>query len=184
DVIRKNIYVRSIPSAQFEIIQQNGLTGKFKCSSSQAYRCDWDFGDGSPIVSGFQPEHLFRDTGMLNVKLITYNGGGCSDTAVERIHISKNKAFVVNHNIITPNGDGFNETFDVDLRGHEYYQLIIRDKDGKVVFETNDQAHSWNGTYQNSGSPCPLGTYIYQVQYRYSGESRLYRDGGTITLER
>jgi hypothetical protein len=32
-------------------------------------QCTWDFGDGTPVVHGFQPEHTYADTGTYIIKL-------------------------------------------------------------------------------------------------------------------
>lgn len=48
---------------------------------------EWDFGDGSPISTEFEPTHTFTDPGVYEVTLIAYDPDGCltSDTTTLEI---------------------------------------------------------------------------------------------------
>lgn len=50
---------------------------------------DWDFGDGSPIVNGANPTHIFASIGDYDVMLIAFGGSGCSDTIIQTITITE-----------------------------------------------------------------------------------------------
>jgi PKD repeat protein len=52
-------------------------------NSTNAYGYIWDFGDGSPQDTAFQPTHTFVNPGVYNVMLIALNNIACnvSDTA-------------------------------------------------------------------------------------------------------
>jgi gliding motility-associated-like protein len=67
-------------------------------------------------------------------------------------------------NIFTPNGDGKNDIFSIDLRAFEFadYSLVILDMSNHVVFNSNDPLESWNGK-KVDGDVCPIGTYIYYL---------------------
>ena len=46
----------------------------------------WDFGDGSPQVSGIEnPEHIYHSPGPFQTKLIAYSTDGCPDTLVKAV---------------------------------------------------------------------------------------------------
>lgn len=67
-------------------------------------------------------------------------------------------------NIFTPNGDGKNDLFSIDLNALEFldYSLVILDMNNRVVFSSNDPHESWNGK-KVDGDACPTGTYIYYL---------------------
>jgi hypothetical protein len=67
-------------------------------------------------------------------------------------------------NIFTPNGDGKNDVFSIDLRAFEFadYSLVILDMTNHVVFNSNDPNESWNGK-KVDGEVCPMGTYVYYL---------------------
>jgi gliding motility-associated-like protein len=65
-------------------------------------------------------------------------------------------------NLITPNGDGLNETFvisNVQLYDH---RLTILDRWGRTVLQTD--------RYQNDWSTKVGGTYFYRLENRTTGE--------------
>lgn len=67
-------------------------------------------------------------------------------------------------NIITPNGDGYNDLFVIKGIEHcENSKLIIRSRSGAVVFQTTDYQNNWNA--ENA----PDGSYYYQFFYTVNG---------------
>jgi hypothetical protein len=49
----------------------------------------WDFGDGSPLDTAFQPTHVYNNAGVYNVMLVTTDSTACSinDTIIKQITI-------------------------------------------------------------------------------------------------
>lgn len=80
-------------------------------------------------------------------------------------------------NVITPNGDGYNDLFVIKgIENCEKSKLIIRSKSGSVVLQVNDYQNNWDA--QNALD----GTYYYQFYYTIHGieETRT----GTLTIIR
>jgi gliding motility-associated-like protein len=71
---------------------------------------------------------------------------------------------IVLPNIFTPNGDGKNDEFSIDLSSYEFvdYSLVILDKNNQLVFKSNNPQENWNGK-KIDGEVCPTGTYIYYL---------------------
>ncbi|TDP57797.1 gliding motility-associated C-terminal domain-containing protein [Flavobacterium dankookense] len=69
-------------------------------------------------------------------------------------------------NVITPNDDGSNESFD--LSGFDVLKLEIYNRWGRLVYEQNDYIAQWRGQNMNGGR-LPDSTYFYLVFLR-SGE--------------
>jgi len=69
---------------------------------------------------------------------------------------------IVLPNVITPNGDGKNDVWKInpklDLTGSN---LVIFDRWGEKVYEAENYASNWGGTYRNTGKLLPDGTYYY-----------------------
>lgn len=61
---------------------------------------------------------------------------------------------------ISPNGDGFNDYFD--LTGHEVKKLIIYNRNGIVLYSKTDYTNEWEGQDKN-GDELPIGTYFYRI---------------------
>jgi gliding motility-associated-like protein len=89
-------------------------------------------------------------------------------------------------NIFTPgNNDGKNDVFDPRIKGEKYYNIMIFNRWGNKVFESDDAEKDWNGKNQNDGSDCPAGTYFYIVKYDLIGKQKgVGKKTGTVTIVR
>ncbi len=64
----------------------------------------------------------------------------------------------------SPNGDRNNNKFMAYGVGVLGFHLYVFDRWGELIFETQDIAAGWDGTY--NGANAPEGTYIYRVDYQ------------------
>lgn len=95
--------------------------------------------------------------------------GGCPSTKTFTIVVNDREGVAT---IITPNGDGFNDTWKIfHINNHTPCKVSVFTRDGKEVFSSNNYNNDWGGTYQ--GKPLPEGTYYYVL----SCESGLVRKG-------
>jgi gliding motility-associated-like protein len=65
--------------------------------------------------------------------------------------------------VITPNGDPYNEYFEVEGFGVKDFVLRIMTRGGQLVFESNDISVRWNGV-DRFGNALPGGIYFYEIQ--------------------
>ncbi|WP_316818041.1 gliding motility-associated C-terminal domain-containing protein [Pedobacter nyackensis] len=67
---------------------------------------------------------------------------------------------LVANNMITPNGDGVNDTWIVkNIHLHPNNELKIYDREGRLVFEMIGYDNSWGGLF--NGNPLPEDSYYY-----------------------
>ena len=67
-------------------------------------------------------------------------------------------------NVFTPNGDTYNDVFQVvDHCGIDAFEIYIYDRWGKRIFHSKDINISWDGTY--NGNAVKSDVYVYKVQY-------------------
>jgi gliding motility-associated-like protein len=64
----------------------------------------------------------------------------------------------------TPNGDGMNDIFKVELRFVTSGSMMIYDRWGSIIFETNNLKQGWDGTEASGSRLAPVGTYAYKIQ--------------------
>ena len=80
-------------------------------------------------------------------------------------------------NAITPNGDGQNDTWEIeDIDAFPDVLVYVYDKSGLVVFKSSGGYTPWDGTY--NGKTLPMGTYYYVIDLRDG--SPVYE--GTLTI--
>jgi gliding motility-associated-like protein len=124
----------------------------------------------------------YRDSlGEYWVCLEVENAIGCKDTVCKKV-FNDFQALIRPPNVFTPNTDGFagpdreglpgNNVFNIEIKGHEKYDLVIYDRWGVKVFESTDSKNDWNGKVRNNGVDCPDGTYYYILQYRFKGNDK------------
>ncbi len=66
-------------------------------------------------------------------------------------------------NLITPDGNGLDDEFVIPCAaGWPGSSILIFNRWGATVYESNDYQNDWAGTYK--GQPLPPGTYFYQLR--------------------
>jgi len=115
----------------------------------------WSTGETTPSIS-------VLDTGTYVVEVITNNGCILYDTIQVNFRCDT-KVFMPT--AFTPNGDGLNDIFLPAFQSVDdgAYELLIYDRWGQLVFETNNPLVGWNG--QINGRPAQDGAYQYLVRY-------------------
>lgn len=84
------------------------------------------------------------------------------------------------NNIISPNGDGRNDTWVIKNIGqYPNNSVKVMDKSGNVIYSKQGYTNDWGGTYNNG--PLAQGTYYYVVDFG-EGSDLVYK--GFITIVR
>jgi len=92
---------------------------------------------------------------------LTAGTGGCASTS--QVTVIVLDALLI-PNAFTPNGDGNDDTWQIDRIGNfNENKVIVFNRWGNKIFETNhyQRGNEWDGTIK--GSPAPLGTYYYVI---------------------
>ena len=86
-------------------------------------------------------------------------------------------------NAFTPGNDGFNDGWRAVGSGIETYHLVISDRWGETLFETDDPDKWWNGSPRGEGLSHMNDLFVYMIEATGLCEdySRLL---GTIMLVR
>ena len=92
-------------------------------------------------------------------------------------------------NVITPNGDGFNDVFEPKVTGLSLItgaKTVIFNRWGNILWDTDDPLIQWDGKSKQTNMDCPPGTYFYVTDITYvdtTGEEKLHLQG-SITIVR
>jgi gliding motility-associated-like protein len=82
----------------------------------------------------------------------------------------------------SPNNDGMNDVFRTMNSDLTKYRLLIFNRWGEKVFESEDPADGWDGRFK--GFPQDIGVYVYQIEYQTPSSSVSKLLSGNLTLVR
>ncbi|MNJ84386.1 hypothetical protein D3C87_18370 [compost metagenome] len=72
-------------------------------------------------------------------------------------------------NIFTPNGDGLNDSYELDLKMMGASNAVILNRWGNVMAEGSTSLN-WDGTFE--GNACPDGVYFIKLEFENSTETK------------
>lgn len=88
-------------------------------------------------------------------------------------------------NSFTPNKDRKNEGFRVYKTGPVYdFRIQVLNRWNEVMFESSAIEETWDGTRRGGDSMCPVGTYVWKVEFREEQNHQLQYHSGFVNLIR
>lgn len=182
------ICVSPDPDAAFtpvpSILSSLDPTSQMVNNSVNAVTYEWDFGDGT-FSQASNPFHTFPlyIPASYTIELIAHSVLGCTDTAYGTVVVQEELIFYV-PNTFTPDGDEFNQAFQpVFTSGYDPFDfnLLIFNRWGEVIFESNDARVGWDGTY--AGKYVQEGTYTWKIEFKTTkNDARKYTVGHVNVL--
>ena len=170
---------RTDPQIPFKIIPPFKVKFFNECKDADSFL--WDFGDGNTSTE-MNPTHTYLSDGDFIITLTAFKNSLCSTTISKSINksIGLGLAFFA-PNTFTPNGDGINDVFVVNMFTVISYKIQIFNRYGVPLFISNDLNNHWDGTF--NGEQLPVGTYYYIINaIDLNGES--IQKSGSITIVR
>jgi len=82
-------------------------------------------------------------------------------------------------NAFTPNDDGLNDSFGALGYGVKDYHLVIYNRWGQLIFESDKQTDQWDGTYH--GYKAPVGSYVYSIDSTGYYHDSFHKEG-TVSI--
>ena len=145
-----------------------------------------EYRDGIPLVI-YHPHdrrtiHERIINGILDSLVVTLevSNGFCHDT--DKASIPMIRTSFYSPNIFTPDKPT-NNLFQIVANGITNAELRIYNREGLLVFQTDDLTQPWDGT--RDGRPCPQGAYVWHLYYIADDfPLRPQEATGTVTLIR
>ncbi|AHW62107.1 gliding motility-associated C-terminal domain-containing protein [Draconibacterium orientale] len=177
------VEVYPVPTAGFDFSPQEVLITapevKFTNTSHAATVYFWDFGD-STFSYETDLQHRYNAMGIYNMSLEAGNSFGCADTIVKQVSVVFDK--INPPTAFSPNLSHPDDEFRLHAEGvlNDGYQLLIFNRWGELVFETDTQEEGWDGTMSN-GNFAPSGVYTWVLKYNdFMGGS--HKQKGNVAL--
>ncbi|MCS7029327.1 MAG: PKD domain-containing protein [Bacteroidia bacterium] len=157
----------------------DNATITFIASTSGPGTVLWNFGDGN-TSSLLNPVHTYLEGGRYTVSLtFTDSLSGCVAVTTKKEYIfvdMQENIFVPT--AFSPNGDGNNDFFEIKTSGVYQVKVLIFNRWGQKVFESEGNTTFW------SGENAPEGVYSYVVTCKGIITGRTLQKVGTVTLIR
>ncbi|MFK7933552.1 MAG: gliding motility-associated C-terminal domain-containing protein, partial [Saprospiraceae bacterium] len=119
----------------------------------------------------YEPNEQYCDRSD-EFEYVVCNPNGC-DTARVEIFIDCVGIFIFN--AVSPNGDGYNDTFHIaGLEDKPENNLQIYNRWGNLVFEAANYQNDWSGNW-DTDKELPDGTYFYIFTVNDNGEDMIFR---------
>ena len=139
----------------------------------------WEFTDG--FESDLESlSHTFNLAGYIGATLTVTTSAGCESLYTDLINVP---AIVYIPNAFTPDNDGVNDVWKIEIRGIDDYELRVFNRWGNLVFESFDSEVHWKGEDSFGDYYVPNGVYSYILKYR-SLDSQAFTKKGSVTILR
>lgn len=132
----------------------------------------WQDGSQNATYSPFS-------SGLISV--LTYDDNGCQ--SYDEMFLDIVDCDYDIPNVFSPNGDGFNDFWDFGIEDPLFYELVVFNRWGREVFESQDNEILWNGDNFKNDEPCSEGVYFYILRFVNIDEYG-YEVTGYITIFR
>lgn len=125
------------------------------------------------------PKKIITAGGVYTLTVTDFNNCPGSDTITV---IAGNCISTGIPNAFTPGADGKNDYFRPMINlPFSQYRLLIFDRTGTKIFETNDYNKGWDGTLANK-QPAATGNYVYQITFISNNGKPLLYKGNVLLL--
>jgi gliding motility-associated-like protein len=139
----------------------------FTDNSTSGNSFSWDFGNGNTATSTTPDNYTetYTETGEY---LVTYtvSNGICENSTSLIIQVQFLPLSYNLPNVFTPNNDGDNDVFHLNLENAARISVEITNRWGNLVgvIDDVDNQNGWNGTDHKSGKPVAAGVYFYTYE--------------------
>lgn len=159
----------------------------FENNSNNQAESIWSFGDGTSPTNNNNESFTYNypdDVGGIYEVVLVVTNGACADTAKTLITIVAPDPEYEIPNVFTPNNDGQNDVFKLlNVINVIKIDVVILNRWGNVVYESNEVNFEWNGKVKNVGEECSEGVYFYKISF--TGLNNIETvESGYITITR
>jgi len=129
---------------------------------SEQFKLDAGVVGGTYKWSSGSTEQTYKPDSSGTYSVVVTDPFGC--VGADTIQITIQRCLTDSFNVLSPNGDGANDTWGVNGRDLEDYHVAVVNRWGSAVFTSDDSKLRWNGKVNNTGPLVSPGTYYYMVK--------------------
>ena len=110
------------------------------------------------------------------------SSGGCVATDTLALTLQPNESYFIMPSCFTPNFDGINDLFAVEAENLSTFEMLIYNRWGELLYQTNSLLPGWRG-FSDNGYSYPDGVYEYRINAT-GKDGQVYQRTGGVTLIR
>ena len=186
DSITNQVVVYELPIANFDFSPKEATFFDTRICfqnlsiNGDLYAWDFDFIGGQSVQQEPCIEFPKLVEGEYDVQLVVSTINGCLDSTSSLVSIKEGLTVNI-PNAFTPDGDGQNDVFLPMYTGVSEVELLIFNRWGQLIFNSDRLDASWDGLYL--GAPAKEDVYVYRIILRdlamkkhiYNGHINLLR---------
>lgn len=162
----KTIRVNTLAAHITATLQENGT---YRCSLGTDLIGNWYLANKLIATNASFVDLPLLQVGTHRIEATVVNHT-CNTTIHKNISIEPIGSIAF-YEIFTPNGDGKNDEYGVDIAHYQNFSIQIYDRENSRVFLSQSPDYKWNGKINNAGQDCPAGEYYAKMSYQLKGES-------------
>jgi len=125
----------------------------------------------------------FETGTSIDLKIVTTDLNTCKDSLHKDISCFMDVlSDPVIPNVITPNNDGLNDKWEIQISGEVYFNVRVLGINNTILFQSNNKDDKWDGL-DIQGNMVPSGSYLYIVDYQFPNQ-KVQTKSGIIQLIR
>jgi gliding motility-associated-like protein len=177
------VTILTIPTTSFTYEVEpacEGIYVELTNTSTDADSYVWTFNNDSTTIEE-HPSVIFDYGSEYLIALEGTNDNGCFSgfTAVDLADSFNDYYSIRIPNVFTPNGDGENDVFSVEIPGKlaSCLDLNIYNRWGQLIYKSYGNVVSWDG-FTPDGTKVPDGSYFYTIDIKektYKGHINIFR---------
>lgn len=117
--------------------------------------------DQVPVGANTSYSPNVSDQQLFRYRILGFAEGGAGNS-YSNYFVFKKNAILFIPDAFSPNGDGINDSFAPKGQFVDKSRMIVYNRWGQALFETNNAMEGWDGTV--NGQPAVEGTYVYRVE--------------------
>ena len=183
DSVRVTVPVTNPVKALFDVLIQASCDDAVANTNNTSLNADqykW-FVDDVLVSEEYNARIPLQFNSSKKITLLAASSDGCRDSSSSTQDVLAFEDYFNEKvpNVFTPNGDGINDVFDVQLgqRLEQCSNVRVFNRWGQLMFESHGNSHTWDGrTF--AGEECKAGVYFFVLDINgttYKGNVTLLR---------
>ncbi len=180
-LVQPDSFIVAITPALGQVNLGDSLPLQTSSNQNGSLNYDWNPNSGLSCYDCADP--VFNGVYSQTYQVVVTNQDSCTAIATFIVTV------VPNYNIYIPNafspvGNGANDFWQIfgDLSSVKQVYVMVFNRIGEKVFESDDMNFKWDGTYK--GQPAPEGVYVYSIKFVWLNNHSDDTRKGSITLLR